>query len=60
MNTSLVTALSHYSWFGYRNFDTPDNSVNNRVGSSFLHGEKCCTTIINIGEQQVTAIIGQK
>ena len=39
MNTSLVTALSHYSWFGYRNFDTPDNSVNNRVGAILTFGE---------------------
>ena len=38
MNTSLVTALAH-SWFGYRNFDTPDNSVNNRVGSILTWGE---------------------
>ncbi len=39
MNTSLVTALSHMSWFGYRNFDTPDNSVNNRVGAILTFGE---------------------
>ena len=27
------------SWFGYRNFDTPDNSVNNRVGAIPTFGE---------------------
>ena len=39
MNTSLVTALSHMSWFGYRNFDTKDNSVNNRIGAILTFGE---------------------
>jgi len=39
LNTSLVTALSHMSWFGYRNFDTRDNSVNNRVGAVLTWGE---------------------
>ena len=38
------------SWFGYRNFDTPDNSVNNRA--VILHLEKCyITIIIGIGKQ---------
>lgn len=39
MNTSLVTALSHMSWFGYRNFETRDNSVNNRIGAILTWGE---------------------
>ena len=39
LNTSLVTALSHMPWFGYRNHETKDNSVNNRVGSILTWGE---------------------
>ena len=39
MNTSTVTAFSHYSWFGYRNYETKDNSVNNRIGSILTWGE---------------------
>ena len=39
LNTSLVTALSHMSWFGYRNFETNDNSVNNKIGSILTWGE---------------------
>ena len=39
LNTSLVTALSHKTWFGYRSFDTKDNSVNNRLGAILTWGE---------------------
>lgn len=39
LNTSLVTSLCHMKWFGYRNFDTRDNSVNNRIGAILTWGE---------------------
>jgi stearoyl-CoA desaturase (delta-9 desaturase) len=39
LNTSTVTAFSHKKWFGYRNFETKDNSVNNRVGAILTFGE---------------------
>lgn len=39
LNTSTVTAFSHMPWFGYRNFETPDNSVNNRLGAILTWGE---------------------
>lgn len=39
MNTALVTSLGHYKWMGYQNFNTNDNSINNRLGGLLTWGE---------------------
>ena len=49
------------SWFGYRNFDTPDNSVNNRVGAIPTFGEMLHNNHqVGIGKQLTTVNTGAK
>ena len=37
--SSAVNVLNHYSFFGYRNFETPDRSVNNPITGLLVGGE---------------------
>lgn len=36
---NIVNSFGHSRWFGYRSFDTPDNSVNNPIMGLLMWGE---------------------